>query len=225
MLSEDILYSTVAELGRGLRSKKFTAVDLAEAYLDRLSRLGPKLNAVVTMTADLALEQARQATKEIARGRARGPLHGVPYGAKDLLSTQGVKTTWGSRAYATQVPAEDATLIKRLRQAGAVLVAKLAMVELAGGAGYRSPSASLTGPGLNPWNTGRWAGGSSSGSGAAVAAGLRRLFLWSETRGSILSPAGFFGGSGRRPAHWGGSRPRAPALFWAMGKVCPPAPP
>ena len=223
MLSEDILYSSVVELGRGLLSKKFTPVDLAEAYLDRLSRLGPKLNAVVTMTADLALEQARQATKEIARGRARGRLHGVPYGAKDLLATKGIKTTWGSRAYATQVPAEDATVIRRLRLAGAVLVAKLAMVELAGGAGYRNPSASLTGPGLNPWNTGRWAGGSSSGSGAAVAAGLVGFSIGSETWGSIVTPAGFCGISGLRPTYGRVSRHGAMALSWTMDKLGPMA--
>jgi aspartyl-tRNA(Asn)/glutamyl-tRNA(Gln) amidotransferase subunit A len=223
MLSDDILYASVAELGRGLRAKKFTAVELTEAYLDRLGRLGPKFNAVVTVTADLAREQARQAAKEMAAGRFRGPLHGIPYGAKDLLATQGIRTTWGCRAYANQVPAEDATVIRRLREAGAVLVAKLAMVELAGGAGYRYASASLSGPGLNPWKTSYWAGGSSSGSGAAVAAGLVGFALGSETWGSIVTPAGFCGVSGLRPTYGRVSRHGAMALSWTMDKLGPMA--
>ncbi len=223
MLGDDILYSTVSELANGLRAKKFTAVELTEAYLDRLSRLGPKFNALVTVTSDLALEQSRQAAKEMAAGHFRGPLHGIPYGAKDLLATQGIKTTWGSRAYAEQIPSKDATVIRRLREAGAVLVAKLAMVELAGGAGYRYASASLTGAGLNPWNTGRWAGGSSSGSGAAVAAGLVGFALGSETWGSIVTPAGFCGVSGLRPTYGRVSRHGAMALSWTMDKIGPMA--
>lgn len=223
MLSEDVLYSTVSELARGLRAKKFTSVQLTEAYLERLGRIGPKLNAVATVTTDLALEEARRADREMAAGRLRGPLQGIPYGAKDLLATKGIKTTWGSRAYANQVPAEDATVICRLRAAGAVLIAKLAMVELAGGAGYRYASASLTGAGLNPWNTGRWAGGSSSGSGAAVAAGLVGFAIGSETWGSIVTPAGFCGISGLRPTYGRVSRHGAMALSWTMDKLGPMA--
>ncbi len=223
MLSQNVLYSTVSELARGLRAKTFTALELTEAYLDRLSILGPKLNAMVTITGDLAQAEARQAAKEIAKGRIRGPLHGIPYGAKDLLATRGIKTTWGCRVYADQVPTEDATLIRRLQDAGAVLVAKLAMVELAGGAGYRYPSASLTGAGLNPWNTGRWAGGSSSGSGAAVAAGLVGFAIGSETWGSIVTPAGFCGISGLRPTYGRVSRHGAMALSWTMDKLGPMA--
>jgi Asp-tRNA(Asn)/Glu-tRNA(Gln) amidotransferase A subunit family amidase len=128
MLNDDTLYSTVRELGESLRARKFTSVELTEAYLYRLGRLGPNLNAVVTVTADLALEQARQADQEIAAGKLRGPLHGIPYGAKDLLATKGIKTTWGSRAYADQVPNEDATVVRRLREAGAVLIAKLVVL-------------------------------------------------------------------------------------------------
>ncbi len=221
MLNEDILYSTLAELARGLRAKKFTSVELTEAYLDRLNRIAPKLNAVVTITRGLALEQARQADKEMARGHTRGLLHGIPYGAKDLLATRGIKTTWGSRAYQDRVPTDDATVIRRLRDAGAVLVAKLAMVELAGGAGYRFASASLTGPGLNPWNTARWAGGSSSGSGAAVAAGLVGFAIGSETWGSIVTPAGFCGVSGLRPTYGRVSRYGAMTLSWTMDKLGP----
>ena len=221
MLSEDVLFSTVVELGRGLRARNFTSVALTEACLERLNRIGPKLNAVVTITAELALGQARQADKEMAAGRVRGALHGIPYGAKDLLATRGIKTTWGSRAYQNQIPTEDATVIRRLRESGAVLVAKLAMVELAGGAGYRYASASLTGAGLNPWNTGRWAGGSSSGSGAAVAAGLVPFAIGSETWGSIVTPAGFCGVSGLRPTYGRVSRYGAMALSWTMDKLGP----
>jgi aspartyl-tRNA(Asn)/glutamyl-tRNA(Gln) amidotransferase subunit A len=223
MLSEATLNSTVDELGQGLRAGKFTAVELTEAYLGRLAHLGPKLNAVVTITADLAREQADQAAKEMAAGHFRGPLHGIPYGAKDLLATKGIKTTWGSKAFADQVPTEDATVITRLREAGAVLVAKLAMIELAGGAGYRYASASLTGPGLNPWNPGHWAGGSSSGSGAAVAAALVGFALGSETWGSIVTPAGFCGISALRPTYGRVSRHGAMAVSWTMDKLGPMA--
>src|SRR5947208_8745196 len=131
MLSDDVLFSTVVELGRGLRARNFTSVALTEACLERLNRIGPKLNAVVTITAELALDQARQADKEMAAGRVRGALHGIPYGAKDLLATRGIKTTWGSRPYEHQLFDEDATVVQRLEQAGAVLVAKLSMGELA----------------------------------------------------------------------------------------------
>jgi aspartyl-tRNA(Asn)/glutamyl-tRNA(Gln) amidotransferase subunit A len=221
MLSEDILYSTVSDLGRALRARKFTAVELTDAYIERLELHGPKLNAVVTVTRGLAREQAKRAAAEMAAGHFRGPLHGIPYGVKDLLSTKGIKTTWGCRAYADQTPAEDATVVRRLHEAGAILIAKLAMVELAGAAGYRSASASLTGPGRNPWNPLRWAGGSSSGSGAAVAAGLAAFALGSETWGSIVTPAGFCGVSGLRPTYGLVSRQGAMAVSWSMDKLGP----
>ena len=145
--------------------QKVTSVALTEAYLDRLEKLGPKLNAVVLVTRDLALKEAREADKEIAAGRYRGPLHGIPYGAKDLFATKGLPTSWGAEPFKNQVFDYDATLIKKLREAGAVLVAKLAMVELAGGFGYNNADASFTGPGRNPWNLAYWSGGSSSGPG------------------------------------------------------------
>ncbi len=221
MLSEDVLYSTVAELGRGLRTGKLHPVELTDAYLDRLDRLGPKLNAVVTITADLAREQAQQAAKEMAAKKFRGPLYGIPYGLKDLLATKGIKTTWGCSHYAEQVPTEDATVVRRLHEAGAILVAKLAMVELGGAAGYRSANASLSGPGLNPWNLARWAGGSSSGPAAAVAAGLVGFALGSETWGSIVTPAGFCGVSGLRPTYGLVSRQGAMTVAWSMDKLGP----
>ena len=133
------------------------------------------------------------------RGRRRGPLHGIPYGAKDLLATAGIPTTWGAAPTRTQTFDEDATVIRKLRQAGAVLLGKLAMVEFAGCLGYRFANASLAGPGRNPWDLDRWTGGSSSGSGAAVAAGLVGFAIGTETWGSILCPSAFCGTTGLRP--------------------------
>src|SRR3989304_9568212 len=131
-----------------------------------------------------ALEQARRAEAEIAGGRYRGPLHGIPYGAKDLLATSGgIPTTWGAAPLREQTFDEDATVIRRLEEAGAVLCAKLAMIELAGGMGYRQPNASFTGPPRNPWNKDRWTGGSASGSGAAVSSGMGPFALGSGQRG------------------------------------------
>src|SRR6185436_1825491 len=141
-------------------------------FLERVERIGPKLNAVVTVTRPLALEQAVAADRDLAAGIDRGPLHGIPYGAKDLLATAGIPTSWGAAPLKDQMFDYDATVIGKLRDAGAVLCAKLAMVEIAGGMGYRQANASFTGPGLTPWNTAFWSGGSSAGSGAAVAAGL-----------------------------------------------------
>ena len=140
------------------RSPK-TAKRLTLLIRGRLETMGPDLGAVVTVTRDLALEQARAADREIAAGRWRGPLHGIPYGAKDLLATKGIPTTWGAEPYREQVFDHDATAIERLREAGAVLLGKLAMVELAGGLGYNNPDASFTGPGRTPWNRDRWSGG------------------------------------------------------------------
>src|SRR5205823_4326748 len=145
--------------------------------------------------------QARAADREIKAGRYRGPLHGVPYGAKDLAATRGIPTTWGAEPYRHQVFDYDATMVRKLRDAGAVLVAKLAMVELAGGFGYNNADASFTGPGRTPWDTAYWSGGSSAGSGAAVAAGLVAFATGSETSGSIITPAAFCGVSGLRPTY------------------------
>ena len=148
-------------------------------------------------------------------------MHGIPYGAKDLLSTKGIKTTWGCRAYADQVPNEDATVVRLLREAGAVLIAKVAMVELAGGAGYSFANASLTGPGLNPWNPGYWAGGSSSGSGAGVSAALMAFSIGSETWSSIIGPASLCGITGFRPTYGLVSRHGAMAVAWTLDKLGP----
>jgi len=221
MLSEDVLWLTVEELGRQIRARKISPVELAQAYLARLEKLGPKLGAVATLTADLALEQARQAEKEIAAGRYRGPLHGIPYGAKDLLATRGITTTWGAPPFRDQVFDYDATVIRKLRDAGAILVAKLAMIELAGGGGYNNANASLQGPSRCPFNLDYWAGGSSSGPGAAVPSALVGFAIGSETLGSIITPAAFSGVSGLRPTYGRVSRSGAMALSWTMDKLGP----
>ncbi len=220
-LGEDILYLSVRELGNRIRARKLSPVALAEAYLDRLQKLGPRLGAVVTITRELALREARAADEEIRAGNYRGPLHGVPYGRKDLAATRGIPTTWGAEPYRKQVFDYDATVVRKLRAAGAILVAKLAMVELAGAFGYHSADASFTGPGRCPWNTAYWSGGSSSGPGAAVAAALVPFAIGSETSGSILTPAAYCGVSGLRPTYGRVSRHGAMALSWTLDKLGP----
>ncbi|MDQ5844183.1 MAG: amidase [Acidobacteriota bacterium] len=214
-------FLSISELGALLRAKKVSSVTLTEAYLSRLEKLGPQLNAVASLMADSALAEARAADKEMDHGRYRGPLHGIPYGAKDLLATRNAKTTWGATPYKDQQFDYDATIIKKLRDAGAVLVAKLAMVELAGGMGYNEASASLTGPCKTPWNTDFWSGGSSSGPGAATAAALVPFSIGSETSGSIITPAAFSGVSGLRPTYGAVSRYGAMALCWTLDKLGP----
>ncbi|HXD98295.1 MAG TPA: amidase [Candidatus Acidoferrum sp.] len=216
------VFRTVRELAEAVRSRRVSPVELTEAFLDRLETLGSRYNAVVTVTRQRALVEARRAEGEIAAGGWRGPLHGIPYGAKDLLATAGgIPTTWGAAPLRTQTFDSDATVIGRLEQAGAVLVAKLAMVELAGGMGYRQPNASFTGPGISPWGRDAWSGGSSSGSGSAVAAGLVPFAIGSETWGSILSPAANCGVSGLRPTYGRVSRHGAMALCWTLDKLGP----
>jgi aspartyl-tRNA(Asn)/glutamyl-tRNA(Gln) amidotransferase subunit A len=208
-------------MGDALRKRQVSPVELTEAYLGRLETIGPKLNAVVTVTRSLALEQARQAEKEIAGGKYRGPLHGIPYGAKDVFATRGIPTTWGAAPYRDRVLDFDATVITKLANAGAILLGKLALVELVGGLGYNGPDASFTGPGRTPWNTDYWTGGSSSGPGAATAAGLVAFSVGSETGGSILGPSTYCGLSGMRPTYGRVSRHGAAALCWSLDKVGP----
>jgi aspartyl-tRNA(Asn)/glutamyl-tRNA(Gln) amidotransferase subunit A len=198
---QELSFASIAQLGAWLREGKTTAVELATLSLERLETVGRDLNAVVTVTSERALAEAAQADAELAGGQDRGPLHGIPYGAKDLLAVNGYPTTWGAAPLRNQQFLEDATVITLMREAGAVLTAKLAMVELAGGFGYDQPNAALTGPGLNAWHRGRWAGGSSSGSGSAVAAGCVPLAIGTETWGSIHVPAAFNGITGFRPTY------------------------
>ena len=221
MLSEDILFLSVTELSKRIRSRQLSPVELTESYLDRSRSLGPKLNAYATLTPDLAIKQAHAAQKEIAAGKYRGPLHGIPYAAKDLLAVRGYPTTWGARPYADQRFDYDATVIKKLEAAGAILLGKAAMIELAGGMGYRFPSASATGAAKNPWNLDHWTCGSSSGSGAITAAGLAAFAIGTETWGSILCPSGFCGLSGLRPTYGRVGRTGAMALAYTMDKIGP----
>jgi aspartyl-tRNA(Asn)/glutamyl-tRNA(Gln) amidotransferase subunit A len=213
--------SSIRELAEQIRSKQLSPVALTEACLEKLEKTGAKLGAVVTITRDQALREAKAAEAEIAQGNYRGLLHGIPYGAKDLLATKGIPTTWGAAPFKNQVFDEDATVIRKLRDAGAILVAKLAMVELAGGLGYNTADASFTGPGRTPWNLNFWAGGSSAGSGAAVAAGLVPFAIGSETSGSIICPSAFCGITGLRPTYGRVSRHGAMALCWTLDKLGP----
>jgi aspartyl-tRNA(Asn)/glutamyl-tRNA(Gln) amidotransferase subunit A len=221
LLGDDLLHAGVAALGEKLRTREITSYDLTTSCLARLERLGPRLGCVATLTAERALEQARAADAELSAGRWRGPLHGIPYGLKDLVDTAGIRTTWGARPFADRVPARDATVQARLADAGAVLVAKLAMIELAGGLGYHTGEASLTGPCRTPWDLGRWAGGSSSGSASAVAAGLVPFAIGSETWGSIMCPSAFCGVTGLRPTYGTISRAGAMALSYTLDKLGP----
>lgn len=219
--TDDIFFATISELNAKLRAKELSAHDLVRAFAQRLEQLGPRYNALALPLTETAIRNARNVDKELKRERYRGPLQGIPFGAKDLLSYAGQLTTWGARPYAAQVFDHTATVLQRLEKTGSVLIGKLAMVELAGGGGYRSAAASMFGPGLNPWDRTRWSGGSSSGSGSAVAAGLVPFALGSETNGSILTPAAFCGVTGLRPTYGLVSRHGAMALSWTMDKVGP----
>lgn len=223
MLSEEILYLPIRELGARLRKRSISPVELAESYLERSRKLGPKFNAYVTLTEERALVQARAAEKEIAAGHYRGPLHGIPYAAKDLVAVKGYPTTWGAPPYADQHFDYDATVVERLDRAGAVLIGKAAMIELAGGLGYSNGQASLTGPARNPWNPDCWTCGSSSGSGAIVAAGLAPWAIGSDTRGSIICPTTWCGISGMRPSFGRVSRYGVMTIAWSMDKLGPMA--
>ena len=221
-VASEHVFLPIRQLGQLIRDKHVSPVELAETFLDRLESLGPEYNAVVTVTRDRAMRQARNAEREILSDQYRGPLHGIPFGAKDLLATsEGIPTTWGAIPYRNQTFDYDATVLQKLEESGAVLTAKLAMVELAGGMGYRQPNASITGPGINPWNKDAWSGGSSSGSGSSVAAGLVPFAIGSETFGSILSPAGNCGVAGLRPTYGRVSRYGAMALSWTLDKLGP----
>ncbi len=220
-LDDDVLLLPVTELATRIKARRLSPVELTEAYLARIRAHAPALNAFARVTPELARTQARAAEAEIARGHYRGPLHGIPYGAKDLFATAGIATEWGTAACAGQMFDRDATVVRKLREAGAILLGKLAMVEFAGGLGYRFADASVSGPGRNPWNPGRWTGGSSSGSGCAVAAGFVAFALGTETWGSILCPSAFCGVTGIRPTYGRVSRAGGMVCSWTYDKVGP----
>ncbi len=220
-IGADLFFATVAELNRRLVAKEFSAEELVRAFANRLEQMGPRFNALALPLPEQAIRRAREVDKDFKRDRVRSPLQGIPYGAKDLLSFKGAPTTWGAKPYAAQVFDYNATVVDKLDSVGAVLTGKLSMVELAGGGGYRFPSASLTGPGLNPWDRTRWSGGSSSGSAAAVAAGLVPFAIGSETSGSIVTPASYCGVTALRPTYGLVSRHGAMALSWTLDKLGP----
>jgi aspartyl-tRNA(Asn)/glutamyl-tRNA(Gln) amidotransferase subunit A len=219
VLDQDILYLSVRELSQRIRSHKVSPVELTESYLQRSEAIGAKLNAYATLTRDLALREARQAEREIRAGKYRGPLHGIPYAAKDLLAVKGYPTSWGARPFANQKFGYDATVIKQLQAAGAILIGKAAMIELAGGMGYRFASASISGAVKNPWDQTCWTCGSSSGSGAIASAALAAFAIGTETWGSIVCPSAFCGVSGLRPTYGRVSRHGAMALSFSMDKI------
>ncbi|UCE22617.1 MAG: amidase [Candidatus Aminicenantes bacterium] len=212
---EDLAFYPVTSLAHLIKSRKVSSTELTQLYISRLKKYGPRLNCVITLTEELALEQAKRADEEIASGKYRGPLHGIPWGAKDLLSTKGIKTTWGAMPYKDQVIDEDATAVRRLEEAGAVLVAKLSMGALAMGDVW------FGGTTLNPWNPEQGSSGSSAGSAAATAAGLVGFSIGTETLGSIVSPSTRCNVTGLRPTYGRVSRYGAMALSWSMDKIGP----
>jgi aspartyl-tRNA(Asn)/glutamyl-tRNA(Gln) amidotransferase subunit A len=218
---EDLAFSTVRQLGELLRAREVSPSELTRLFLARLDRLGTSLRAVVTITEEVALAEASLAEAELLRGVDRGPLHGIPYGLKDIVATAGIRTTWGGPPFRDQVFDYDGAVTSRLRNAGAILVAKLATIELAGGMGYDEPAASLTGATANPWNTEAWVGGSSSGPSAAMAAGLVPFTIGSDTGGSITLPAAWTGTAGLRATYGRVSRYGAMALCWTFDRLGP----
>ena len=220
-MQDDLFFATIGELSQKLRKRELSALELTKAFAARMERLGPRYNALALPLTESAMRRAREIDEELQRERFRGPLQGIPYGAKDLLSLAGKPTTWGAKPFAAQMFDFTAAVLTRLDKASAVLTGKLSMVELAGGGGYRYPAASLTGAGLNPWDRTRWSGGSSSGSGIAVAAGLAAFAMGTETYGSIVTPAAFCGVTGLRPTYGLVSRHGAMALSWSLDKIGP----
>jgi Asp-tRNA(Asn)/Glu-tRNA(Gln) amidotransferase A subunit family amidase len=212
---EELAFEPVTTLAALVESRKLSSTDLTKMYLARLKKYGDQLHCVVTLTEDLALAQAAAADKEIKAGRYRGPLHGIPFGVKDLFDTKGIRTTWGAKPYEHRVAEVDATIVERLRDAGAVLCAKLSMGALAQGGVWFGGST------RNPWSPDNSSSGSSAGPGAATAAGLVGFAIGTETRGSIISPSSTCGVVGLRPTYGRVSRYGAMALSWSMDKIGP----
>ncbi|MCX6627727.1 MAG: amidase [Candidatus Solibacter sp.] len=212
---QDIAFAPVTQLAQWIETRKLTSERLTRLYLERLERFDGKLRCVITLTRDLALAQAKQADVEISAGKYRGPLHGIPWGAKDLVDTAGIPTTYGAEPYRNRVPAQDAAVVHRLHEAGAVLVAKLSMGALA------LNDIWFGGQTMNPWLLEEGASGSSAGPGAATAAGLVAFAIGSETGGSIVSPAMRCGITGLRPTYGRVARTGAMTLCWSLDKLGP----
>lgn len=212
---EELAFLPVTDLSDLIRDRRVSSVSLTEMYLRRLKKYDPLLQCVITLCEDLAMKQARRADEEIAQGRYRGPLHGIPWGAKDILSVRGYRTTWGAAPYRDQVIDEDATVVKRLADVGAVLVAKLSLGETARGETW------FGGRTRNPWDPDQGASGSSAGPAAATAAGLVGFSIGSDTRGSIVLPCDRCGATGLRPTFGTVSRHGSMVLAWTMDKIGP----
>jgi Asp-tRNA(Asn)/Glu-tRNA(Gln) amidotransferase A subunit family amidase len=212
---EDVAFWPVTSLSELVRSRQVTSVELTQMYLARAKRYNPKLKCFVTITDDLALREARQADQEIAAGKYCGPLHGIPYGIKDLFAVKGYPTTWGAAPFKDRIIDVDATVVTRLREAGAVLIGKLATGELA------LDDIWFAGQTKNPWDTSMGSQGSSAGPGSATAGGLVGFSIGTETLGSILAPSAICGVTGLRPTFGRVSRYGAMALSWSMDKTGP----
>src|SRR5579884_636544 len=212
---EDIAFAPVTHLSRWVQQRKITSERLTRIYLDRIQRFDPKLRCVITLTPDLALKQAAQADREIGAGKYRGPLHGIPFGVKDLLDTAGIRTTYGAEPYRNRVPEKDAAVTRQLNEAGAVLVAKLSLGALA------LNDIWFGGQTMNPWVPEEGASGSSAGPGAATAAGLVAFSIGSETGGSIIAPSMRCGVTGLRPTFGRVARTGAMTLCWSLDKLGP----
>lgn len=210
---DDLAFYSIGELAHLIKTRKITSTELTKFFIERLKKYGPILHSVITLTEERALAEAKKADEEIAKGNYKGMLHGIPYGVKDLLSTKRYKTTWGSVPFKEQLIDEDATVIKKLHEAGAVLCAKLTMGELAWGDVW------FGGMTRNPWDTTKGSSGSSAGSASSVSAGLLPFAIGTETRGSIVSPSTVCGVSGLRPTYGRVSRNGAMALSWSMDKI------
>ena len=212
---EDVAFWPVVQLAQLIKTRQVTSIELTQMYLARLHKYNAKLNCVVTFLDDVALAQAKQADAEIAAGKYKGPLHGIPWGAKDIIAVKGYKTTWGSGAYKDQMIDSDASVVEMLRDAGAVLLAKLTSGELAQGDQW------FGGQTKNPWNTTQGSSGSSAGPGSATAGGCVAFAIGTETSGSILSPSGRCGVTGLRPTFGRVSRHGVMALTWTQDRLGP----
>src|SRR6185295_8633738 len=211
----DIAYAPVHQLSRWIETKRLTSERLTNIYLDRIQRFDGRLRSIITLTRDAALAQAKQADAEIAAGKYRGPLHGIPYGVKDLLDTAGIPTTYGAEPFRNRIPAADSVVIARLRAAGAVLLAKLSLGALA------LNDIWFGGQTMNPWLIEEGSSGSSAGPGAATAAALVAFSIGSETEGSIVSPTMRCGITGLRPTFGRVPRTGAMTLCWSLDKLGP----
>lgn len=218
-MASEIIFKSVTELGALIKTRKLSPVELVQAYLDRIKAVNPKVNAFITVTSEHAINEARRAEREIAAGSYRGPLHGIPYAPKDLLATKSIRTTNGSKVTSSWIPTYESTVTERLNEAGAILVGKLNLLEFAMGSGQKG----LVGPARNPWDLSYSPSGSSSGSGAALAADMVPLTIGSDSGGSIRGPAKSCGIVGLKPTYGRVSRFGVTALSWTLDHVGPMA--